>query len=200
MSARGKSSRRRSRKGTARGRGGFRPVRGVDPREQFAKVIEGLVQGAVGAREAQKQAYAIRSKVVIDIPRAVWRLLDTMAADEQRGHRGGVFEGRVQLLTTAVDQLRAQVERGEGPPSRPPCRRWRAWRGWLVGLAALGWWVAVSLVDDGYYIGLTDDEGRLLAMAGFAAAGFWWLSMAARERLGRVVSRVQADLKVWATY
>jgi hypothetical protein len=31
-----------------------------------------------------------------------------------------------------------------------------------VGLAAVGWWVAVSLVDDGYYIGLTDDEGKLL--------------------------------------
>jgi hypothetical protein len=182
--SRAHSPNRRRRKGTARRPDGVRAARGVDPREQLATVLEGLVQGELGARQAQKQAYAIRSKVVIDMPRAVWRLLDSMAAEEQRGHRGVVFEGRTQLLTTAVDQLRAQVARGEGPPARPSSRRWRAWRGWVVGLAAVGWWVAVTLVDDGYYIGLTDDEGKLLAMAGFVAAGLWWLSMAARERYG----------------
>jgi hypothetical protein len=178
MSPRAGSPNRRRRKGRARS------SHGVNLREQLATVLEGLVQGALGARQAQTQAYAIRSKVAICMPRAVWRLLDTMAAEEQRGHRGVVFEGRTQLLTTAVDQLRAQVARGEGHPARPSSRRWRAWRGWLVGLAAVGWWSAVSLLDDGYYIGLTDDEGKLLAMAGFVAAGLWWLSTAVRERFG----------------
>lgn len=147
-------------------------------------VLEGLVQGALGARQAQKQAYAIRSNVAIEMPRAVWRLLDSMAAEEQRGHRDVVFEGRIQLLTTAVEQLRAHVARGEGPPARRPFRRWRAWRTGLIGGAAIAWWVAVALMGEGRYIGLTDEEGTLLAMAGFAAAALWWLAMAARERFG----------------
>jgi hypothetical protein len=88
MSPRAGSPNRRRRKGRARS------SHGVNLREQLATVLEGLVQGALGARQAQKQAYAIRSKVAICMPRAVWRLLDTMAAEEQRGHRGVVFEGR----------------------------------------------------------------------------------------------------------
>jgi hypothetical protein len=147
-------------------------------------VLDGLVQGALGARQAQGQAYAIRSKAEIDLPGAVWRSLDAMAAEEQRGHRGVVFEGRIQLLTSAAGQLRAQVAGGEGLPVRPSFRRRRAWRTWLIGGAALAWWVAVALMGEGRDIGLTDDEGTLLAMGGLAAAALWWLGMAARERFG----------------
>jgi hypothetical protein len=147
-------------------------------------VLEALVHGELGARQAQKQVYAIPSKAVTDLPEPLWRLLDSMAAEEQRGHRSVVFEGRIQQLTMAADQLRTQVARGERPPERRAFRRWRAWRSWLVGGAAVVWWVALALMDEGRYIGLSDDEGSLLAMAGFAAAALWWLVMAARERFG----------------
>ena len=155
---RGKGSRRRSRNATARRPGGPRTTGGVDPREQLAQVLERLVDGELGARQAQKQAYAIRSKAVIDLPEPLWRLLDSMAAEEQRGHRSVVFEGRVQQLTMATGQLRTQVARGQTPPARPPSRRWGAWRSWVIGGAAIAWWVAVALMSEGRYIGLTDDE------------------------------------------
>ena len=105
--SRAPASDRRRRKGAARRAGSVRPARGVDPREQFASVLEKLVEGAIDARQAQRHAYAISSKSAIDAPGAVWRMLDSMAAEEQRGHRAVVFEGRIQLLTTAAGQLRA---------------------------------------------------------------------------------------------